>query len=315
MALNSGGNPSIVKTAIDSVFMSRFDREQEPGEVLATDGLFFNQDTTTKQAEITEVYLPPQLFVINNEEEELNQDTIITGNQVTHTINKYADAVFISDVFFEDDQHSIVDRTIREFGRSARLARDSFAFQQTYGDAFSGATTDDGVALVSNSHTNLNGDTIDNLETGALTPDNLKTLFLSLTLQKDQRGKLGAHNAAGLLVPRVLHDEAMEITKSELAANSAENNLNYFSTVYPGLRVGSSAFLDSAFNTLNSNADTSYFLIGQDHGITRWVRRGLKTNLVSPETDIRDRWIYKASYREIVAPVTWEGLAGSNGTT
>ena len=55
MALNSGGNPSIVKTAIDSVFMSRFDREQEPGEVLATDGLFFNQDTTTKQAEITEV--------------------------------------------------------------------------------------------------------------------------------------------------------------------------------------------------------------------------------------------------------------------
>lgn len=314
MSLNSGNNPSIVKTAIDTVFMSRFDREQEPGEVLATDGMFFRQEETSKAAEITEEYLPPSLFTINDEEEELEGTTPRTDNQITHTVNKYAEKMFISDVFFEDDQHNIVDRSIQEFGRKARLTRDAFAFRQTYGDAFSGATTSDGVALISNSHVALSGDTIDNLETGTLTPDNLKTLFVSLTLQKDQAGDLGAHNAKGLLVPRVLHDEAMEITKSELAANTAENNLNYFSTVYPGLRVGSSAFLDSAFNSLNTNADTSFFILAQDHGITRWVRRGLKTTLVSPDTDVRDRWLYKASFREIVAPITWEGIVGSNGT-
>ncbi len=312
--LISGLNPSIVKTAIDDVFMSRFDREREPGEVLATDATFFKQDSTTKSAEITEEYVGSDLFEINEEQEELSDATPRTDNQITHVVNKYAKKMFISDVFFEDDQHSIVNRSIEDFGRKAKLTRDKFAFQQTYGDAFSGATTSDGVALISNSHTNLNGDTIDNLETGTLTPDNLKTLFLSLTIQKDQAGDLGAHNAKGLLVPRTLHDEAMEITKSELVANSAENNLNYFSTIYPGLKVGASAYLDSAFNSLNTNADTSYFLVGEDHGITRWVRRGMKTNLVSPETDERDRWLYKASFREIVAPVTWEGVVGSNGT-
>jgi len=65
---------------------------------------------------------------------------------------------------------------------------------------------------------------------------------------------------------------------------------------------------------LNSNTDTSYFLVSRIHSVTRWVRKALTTILVPPDTDERDRYRYKARFREIVSAISWEGIVGSNGT-
>jgi len=311
--LNSGLSPSTVKTAIDEVVKSRFEREAEPGEVLATDGLFFRQQSTSKQAEIVEEYLPPTEFGVHAEAEEVEEATIATGNQKTFTVINYKKSLPIPIEYFEDEMHGVVQHTFSEMGRKARNTRDHAAFNASYGNAFS-VTTPDGAALVSATHTTMSGDTVDNLETGVLNATNLETLVKNLALQKDQSGEFGGHVIKGLLVPRILHPDAVEIAESELQTGTANNNLNYFSKIYPGMVVGSSGFLDSTYNSLNSNADTSYFGVSQDHLVTRWDRLGFTTSIVGHEYDSQDRMMYKARFRQVVGPRGFEGLAGSNGT-
>lgn len=313
--LNSGNNPEIVKTSLDEVLYTEFDREQEPGEVLATDGLFFRQESTGMQAVQYAEFQGPGEYTEHAEEEFRKLATVRTDNKTTTNVLNYKNTVPIPDEFFQDDQHNEVSEAIRAFGMRARTSRDKNAFARTYADGFDGnqSTTPDGQALYSNAHVALDGTTIDNLETGTLTPANLETLVKSLRLQLAQDGELGAHNANGLLVPVQLFPDAMEITKSALQANSAENNLNYWSEVYPGMMVGASAYLDSSFNVA-TNADTSYYIVSRNHRISRTVRQGLKTELVPPATDLQDRWFYKAGYREVAVPKTWEGTAASNGT-
>lgn len=314
MPLKTGYNPSLVKTAIDEVFFSESDREAEPGEVLAPNPIFFIQDETEKGAEITEEYEGPGGFTEHVEEESVEEATIRTGNQKTHTVKNYKRGVYIPVEFYEDDMHSAVNRTIRKFGERARLSRDKFAFEKSYGDAFSGATTSGDVALISDSHIAMNGDTIDNKETGALNAANLETLVKKLRIQQAQDGELGGHNPVGLLVPPALFPDAIEIAETELKPHTADNTLNYFSRIYPGLVVGCSAYLDSAYNKLNSNTDTSYFLVSRNHSIMRYVRKPLTTTLVPPETDERDRYHYKARFREVVSIISWEGIVGSDGS-
>ena len=80
------------------------------------------------------------------------------------------------------------------------------------------------------------------------------------------------------------------------------------------MKVGASAFLDSTYNTLNTNANTSYFVVSRNHWVTRWVREGYSSEVVEPKYDKKDRWFYKGRFAEICAVATWSGLAGSNGT-
>jgi hypothetical protein len=313
--MHSGNNADVVKLSLDELLFTEFDRGQEPGEVLATDSLFFRQKSTTRQVIQWAEYSNVGEFEEHAERQMLNETDVVTDNKTTATIRKWIKSIPISSEFFADDQHDETRQTIKNVGMRGRQTQDHQAFAKTYADGFDGNifTTPDGQALFSNSHTNLNGDTIDNLETGTLTPDNLKTAVTSLRLQKAQDGEYGGHNVAGLLVPVTLHDEALEITKSALVANSAENNLNYFSEIYPGLVCGASAFLDSAFNTA-TNADTSYYLASRNHQVSRYTREGMSTDLIEPRFSKTDEWEYRARFREISVPQTWEGVVASNGT-
>lgn len=313
---NSGNNPSLVKTELDFVVKEEFDREMEPGEIVATNPLFFTQDSTDRGSVIFEEMSGPGLFDETEEEEEIPLATIATGNQKTVKVKNYKKSIKIPIEFFEDDAsiHGTTGRTFTAVGNRARTSRDHYAFSNSYGDAFSGVTTPDGKALCANDHSTINGDTVDNLETGTLTPANMEVIARRLRLQKAQDGELGGHVPAGLLVSASLHPDALEITKSTLKADTANNNLNYFSEIYPGLVVGTSAFLDSTYNSLNTNVDTSYFLVSRNHTVTRWVRVPFTTRWVDPDNDDRDRYTYKCRFREIVAPQGWEGIVGSNGT-
>ncbi len=312
--LNTGLSENTVKTAIDEVVKSEFERDAADGEVIATDGLFFKQASLDRQAVIIEEYLPPTEFGEHTEAQELDEATIATGNQKTFTVVNYKKALPIPVEYFEDEMHGVVNHTFSEMGRKARNTRDHKAFDATYGDAFS-VTTPDGAALISNSHTSMSGDTIDNLETGVLNAANLEVLVKSLRLQKDQAGEFGGHSPQGLLCPVILHPDAVEITQSELQTGTANNNLNYWSKIYPGMKVGYSGWLDSTFNTNNTNADTSYFITSRNHMVTRWDRLGFTTSVIGYEHDSQDRLIYKARFREVVGPKGWEGIVGTNGTS
>jgi len=304
--MNGGLAANTVKTALDKVFYQEFDYTGAAGLARATDGVAFRQDTIDRAAVITEQFQGVGYFDTRNEQQDVPAGQMKVGNQVTSNVVNYSKSVDISKNFFDDEQHSVVDRMIADMGRLARLTQDKNAFA-VYNNGFSSETTNDGVALFSNSHVTLNGTTVDNLETGTLTEANLETAVVSLRNQKTQDGSLGLHEPVLLLVPNALHKEAMEITKSELRSGTTDNDLNYFSRHYPGLQVKYTPFLDTS-------STSAWFLLSRNHGIYRWVRQGIQTAMVDWTYQRNNNYIYKAEYREVVDAVIWEGAVGSNGT-
>lgn len=312
--VKGSAHTDLVRTSLDDVAWEAFDLERQPSEVRADDGLFWEQKTVDKQAFIDFEVAGPGQFEQVVEDEEYPEATIKTDNRTAHVINNYKKSIALTEEFIEDDQWDVVQGEVRMAAERARTTRDEFTIRQTYGDAFSGATTNNGTALVSNSHTNLNGDTVDNLETGVLNADNLETVIVSLRLQKAQDGSLGSYHWDGLLVPVNLAEEAHTVAKSELKAGTGNNDDNYFSTIYPGMRIGVSAWLDSTYNTLNSNANTSYFTVSRNRAVRRVVRLGFTTDFVDPRFDSRGRGFYRMRFREEAHPVSYNGVVGSNGT-
>lgn len=198
-------------------------------------------------------------------------------------------------------------------GTRAKTTRDKWAFA-IYVGGFSTYTSNDGANIWADSHTALDGSTIDNLSSGALTPATFETLWRQLVEQKSQDGEAGGHVPTAFLVPPVLAPKAHEYLKSELKANTTDNNLNYFSLLYPGLQIFSSIYLGSTHDpTGYANAQTAHYLVSQNHSICRWVREGIYTRLVNWETDDYDRWKYKAGFREVCGAVSWEGGVASTG--
>ena len=319
--LNTGGHtgglsPDAVQTGIDAVMYEEYDRDQQPQYLSAQDSFFFNQGPTVGIGFIWDEDSNVEAFQKTAEQEEiLNTDTFI-GNQTTKNSQKWTKQVPISDEAFRADMVGKRDRIGAQVGDRARLTQDKQAILDTYGDAFDGSihTTPDTNSLANNSHTTLKGVTVDNLETGAMSPDNLFTQVTALANQLAQDGEAGSHVFEGLLVPFTLYKTAKEIMDSELIANSAENNLNIFDTDYGQVQIRASIFLGSTFNS-NSNANTSYHMISRNHMIQRKVFYGLNTVMIPPTSTANDTWLYRAKYHEMAFPGSWTGYLGVNGTT
>lgn len=319
--LNTGGHtgglsPDAVLDRINGVLYEEYSREMLPQYLRATDDFYFKQGPTVGVGFIWDEDSNVEGFsAIGEQDEILDTDTFI-GNQTTKRSQKWVKQVPISDEAFRADMVGKRQRIGQQVGDRARLTQDKEAIQRTYGDAFDGSvhTTPDGQATASNSHTTLKGVTIDNLETGSLTADNLWTAVTSLANQKAQDGEAGSHEFEGLLVPFTLYKTAKEVMNSQLAPYSAENQINIFDTDYGTVRIYASIFLGSTYNS-NSNADTSYHLISRNHQIQRKVFYGLNTVMIPPTATANDTYLLRAKYHETTFPGTWTGYLGSNGTT
>lgn len=320
MSVITGGvtfalSPDGFKTAIDAVMYEEYSREQNPGYLRASDDFFFKQDTTDKLAFIWDEDGNVGAFQKTGEQEEiLNTDSRI-ANQKTKLSQKYTKQVPISDEAFRADQHGKRAQIGKNVGDRARLTQDSESILNTYGDFVAGSinTTPDGDATASDSHTTVTGVTVDNLETGSLTPDNLWTVVTSLANQKGQDGDAGSHVFEGLVVPFTLYKTAKEVLDSQLAANSGENNINVFDTDYGTVRIAASIFLGSTYNTA-SNANTTYTVVSRNHMVTRKVFYDLTTLMIPPEATDNDTYLYRAKYHESVFPGSWTGIVSSSGT-
>lgn len=304
------------KTAIDAVLWETYGREQQPAYLRAEDSFFFQQGSTEgKTAFIWDEDSNVGAFAETGEQEEItNTDTFI-GNQKTKNSQKFTKQIPISDEAFRADQVGKRQKIGTQVGDRARLTQDLKAILNTYGDAFAGSvnTTPDGTTLASNSHTTLKGITVDNLETGNMTPDNMWTCVVSLANQKGQDGDLGSQVFEGLVCPFLLYKTAKEVMNSTLLANSGENNVNIFDTDYGEVQIRASAFLGSQYNSA-TNANTSYHLISRNHMITRKVFYGLTTTMLTPENTSTDSYIYRAKFHEATFPGSWTGYVGSNGS-
>lgn len=295
----------------------RFTREQNPGYLSASDGFFFKQgDTGGKTAFIWDEDSNIGMFDETAEQQDLSNTDTFVGNQTTKNSVKYTKQIPISDEAFRADQIGKRADIGSKIGDRARVTQDSKAILNTYGDAFAGSvnTTPDGKALAANDHLTLKGVTVDNLETGALTPDNAWTLTVSLANQKGQDGDPGGHVFAGAVCPFLLYKTMKEVLNSSLIPNSAENNLNIFDTDYGTVRIAASIYLGSTYNAA-ANANTSYSFVGENHMVMRKVFYSLTTFMRTPEQTANDTYAMVAKFHEMSFPGSWTGYAGSNGTT
>lgn len=314
MSYNSSLNNDVVKTAIDDVFFQKFSGDEAPGYATAEDAMCFRQDTAEHQAVILDVFKGVGAWQQRAEEQDVPQGDPRIANQKTFTILNWAKSVDIPKNFFDDNMHGAYEKMVTNFAQRARTTRDRAAFSH-YVNGFTSETTADGSYLFSASHTNLNGDTVSNILTGAgnaLAEGSLATAIQTMWEMKSQDGEIDGFVPAFLLVPPALNKLAYEITESELKSGVGTNDLNWYSLKY-GIVVKTSVFLGKAATGV-STADAQYYLGSRDHSVYRFVRQAVQTVLVGWETQRNNNYIYKGEFRETVGAMSYEGLVGYQGS-
>jgi len=307
MGLNAGTAADVIQTKLDKVFNQEFNGEQHPGHATAETGQVFKQDTASNRKVIMEIFKGVGAWdSAVGEEDNFPEGTAAVGNEKTFSVGKFAKSLPIPRDYFDDDEHSTVNMAVRNFGRRGRTTRDNNAMGLWRG-SFATYTTADGAYICSNTHTNQAGSTIDNLETSALSPATLKTSIAKLYQQKAQDDVIDGHLASVLLVAPANYDYACEITKSELKADTAENNMNPYSSIY-NLWVFTSPYLGDT----PGGDDDDWWLMSSTHAMTRFIRRPIDTYLRDYKETDNETYKYRGSFREVVGCPTYEGIIGHN---
>lgn len=308
MSFGSSLNPDVVKTLLDDVFMTKYSIEKFPGRATAETAAIFAQDTASSSAVIMDMFGGAGEWTSISEEQNLPEGTPRIKNTKTFTMAKFAQHIKIPKEFFDDQMHGSYEKMVQSFARRAMTSRDKNAFGY-YRNAFTTSLTSDSVALFSNSHVAVNGGTVDNLASGALSETTLNTAINQMAEMKAQDGEIDGHTAATLLVPMALFKLACEIVDSELRSGTANNDLNYYSKKFPGLQVYTSPYLGAAAG----GSETAWFLLSTEQPVTRWVREAVNTNLVNYDVSSNDVYVYKGRFRETVGAMTYEGAVASTG--
>jgi len=305
---NTGPNLILVKTALDKLFDQATIEMAVVGKATALDEMVFTQDTADNAAVVSSVLGGGGYFTKTTNDVGIQNN--VTANAAalrTTLIAQFKKDMPISRTFMADQQLSAVSKAVRQQALTWGASRDRNAFA-VYANGFTTQLTIDGVALFSASHVNENGDTVSNLQTGLLSDTNLNTQVNSLRTQLSQTGVILGYEPKFLLTPSILHSTGMQIAKSVLRAGTGNNDLNYFSEMYPGMKVVYSPFLDAT-------STTAYFMGSSTHGVSRFEREAFFTDLIDWRYADNDEYKYKMRAREEVDSIEYSGLEGSNGTT
>jgi len=300
--------PNQIKTALDMVFRSKIDSMEGPNMAKVTDSDLFVQSTTDRAAEIVENMTDGGLWTQRlSDTEDLAETTITTGDKKTYSVVNFSQSLPISKHLIDDEQWGSVRYAVGNMAYNAGRSRLKTGFE-AYRNAFTTFTANNGIALISDTQSNLNGDVIDNKISGALSESTLNDAINALVEQKNQSGVTAGHQASCLLVPNRLFKTACEITDSEMRSGTANNDINAYSSKY-GIYVKQSNFLGSN----EGGSDTAWFLLSNNHGITRWVRQGIETEYVPYQYSSNYVSYYKGEYREMYGAMSYEGIVGSTG--
>lgn len=308
MSFNSALNPNVVKTALDDVFYQDSDIKKHPHLATAETSAIFKQDTADSAAVIMELFGGSGAWEQTAEEENLPEGNPRITNQKTFSVVKFAKSIKIPKEFFDDNKHGSYEKMVRNFAMRARTTRDKNAFA-IFRNAFTTTLTSDGVAFISDSHVSISGDTVDNKLTATLSETSLDTAITALLEMKSQDGEIEGHMPSVLVVPPKLFKTACEITESEQRSGTADNDMNVYSDKY-GVSIYTSPYLGAAAG----GSDTAWFLLSENHSVTRWVREAMNTNLVDFSISDNDVYTYKGRFREVVGVMSYDGVVGSDGS-
>lgn len=305
---SSSLSPNAVKTALDTVFFPKFNTAQIPQMAYAETSTVFNQDSADSSAVITEIFVGTGSWELKGEEEDIAGGQFKIGNPKTFSVTEYAHSLDIPRTFAADAKYSLVNKAVSDMAMRGRTTRDKNAMAIFRG-GFTVAKTNDGAYVFSDSHTTLSGATVDNKSTASLSETTLFDATVALTEQKAQDGEIAGCVPKVLLVAPKLFKTACEITKSTLRSGTTNNDMNIFYSDLYNVEVRQSNFLGAAAG----GSDTAWFLLGDTHAITRWVREDIWTDAVDWRGQRNNNYIYKGGYREVVGAMDYVGAYGSTG--
>ena len=301
----------LVKTALDKLFDEATIEEAVTGKATALDPDVFTQDTATNAAVVSSVIGGGGYFQDTIDDVAMdNEADIFAASPKTSLVYQFKKDLPIARTFMADQQQSAVSKAVRQQAKTYAASRDRKAFA-VYANGFTTQNTIDNVTLFSASHVNENGDTVSNTFTGALTDSNLNNQIAGtngLRVQLSQTGVIIGYEPKWLLTPSALHQTGMVIAKSVLRASTGNNDLNYWSEMYPGMKVVYSPFLDAT-------STTAFFVGSTTHGVSRFEREAFFTELIDWKFSQNDQYKYKMRAREVVDSIEYSGLTGSTGTT
>ena len=306
----------LVKTALDKLRDNALLTPASTGKATATHPSVFTQDSADKAAVISTVIGGGGYFkkTVTGVAQDITAKKMAVKNvpaPKTTYIAEFNKDISVSRSFMADQQHSAVSKTVRQETLSWAASRDQNAFAAyAFGFGTTRGSCIDAIAQFSNSHTNANGDTVDNLETGAVTDTVLNNMVVSMRSQKNQAGVIIGWEPSFLLGGSTVHHDLMIVAKSVLKSGGGSNDLNYYSELYPGMEVVWNAFVDNSGAT---NQTTMFFLGTSQHGIVRFEREPFFSTLVDWVYDENDQYKYKMRAREEVDNIEYIGTVGNQG--
>jgi hypothetical protein len=304
-------NFAAVRTELDAVLIQNFDfTNTTPSIATATTAALFKQMPFDRQAFIEEIFKGGGVFPQIGETGIVSVTDTKIANKLITPILAYADSRDLSKDWFDDQMHNLYQETIADMALMARVTQDVAAFSIFRG-AFTTTLTADGAPMIG-THTLLNGQSYSNaLTPAALSPDSLNLAIVALRQQPNQNGVVLGNEPAYLVVPSKLLKHAIEITQSALVADSANNNVNVYRSVW-GFEIYSSPYLDNTPFTPDGS-DTAWFLLARNHKITRLVRQGLQTFLRDWGFSNNRTYNYQANFREAYKVADYIGTVGNVG--
>lgn len=303
MALTSSLNYDVVQTKLDNVFKQEFDLFVGPGIATVETPAIFKQMTSDKAEEHYEVFKGTGLWQEKGNQQDVKESQPRVANEIIFKNVTWANSVSLDKEMFDDNKFQVYEKAVQDLAETARITREMTGFG-VYRNATTTTLTHDGVALGSASHININGDTVSNLITSSpLSDATLQTGITTLMEMKAQDGTIRSTQPRALLVPPALFKTAKIITQSELRSATANNDMNVYSGIY-GIEVYQSAYLGAAAG----GSDTTWFLLGRNHTVTRIVREGISTYLNDYTMTKNHNYVYGGRYREAYGCVSYEGI-------
>lgn len=311
MAMTDSLNSLVVKTEIDEVFLQKFNlRDTDPMVATVTTVEIFKPATLDNAAHIEAVLSGGGgYWDEKGEEEQVELTSPRVTNKVTYYAVTFAKGIELSKEFWDDNMHGTWTKTVSAFATNARLTRERTGFG-LYRNAFTTTLTADGVPFIDTAHVLIDGGTQSN-QLANNPPLNTTAIDSGITLMgemKSQDGVIQGSSPRVLLVPMKLAKKAMEETQSTLTSETATNAINVYSSTY-GLKVFKSPYLGAAAG----GSDTAWFLLGDNHAVTRYVREDISTTLVDWRFSPNDNYVYKGRYREVYGVVDYVDAVGSLG--
>lgn len=255
-------------------------------------------------AQVASIHDVP-LFRQMQENEEYTYGRGKQGASKTYTHLKWGLGVSISEEAMEDGKFNMIADQVRKLAKSGKVTQEINGIS-LFNNAFTTTVGSDGLAILSNAHTLPSGGTFSNvLSTPAdLSPTMVDELLTGFSTQfvGDTGIVYGGIQPKYLLVHESQKRYAAEILKSDLRADTADNNMN--SLKQSNIEILSSPYLTDEDATILL-ADPS------QHGGKIWVRKALgQANKAEFDTDTIK---YKASFRESLGFDEAYGIFGTPG--